>query len=137
MPGDQVQYTSVGLGSGNLKFENSFLKYSEDDWQEQMSYLKVKHLDLLQSKPSYSDNLNNYANNTFGENPYPDILAYWNFYHTDELDTTDWVLHSQIDHEIMKDKIATAIANPSNEFDCNEERISFFDKPEGIKWNQC
>ena len=46
--------------------------------------------------------MNNFANNTassfVGANKYADIIQYWNFYHVDELITTDWLFYTYIDN---------------------------------------
>ena len=48
-----------------------------------------------------SDTMNNYANNTkaeLGGTEHTDFLIYWNFYHVDELITTDWLFYTYIDN---------------------------------------
>lgn len=45
--------------------------------------------------------MNNGANNTkpdLGGNPYPEIAIYWNFYHSDEIITTNWVFFTYVDN---------------------------------------
>lgn len=45
--------------------------------------------------------MNNGANNTkaaMGGKPYPEIAIYWNFYHMDEIITTNWVFYTYVDN---------------------------------------
>jgi len=46
--------------------------------------------------------MNNFANNTSpdleGTTPFPDMLAYWNFFHTDEQESTRWIFFTYIDN---------------------------------------
>lgn len=45
--------------------------------------------------------MNNGANNTDpakGGTPYPEIAIYWNFFHMDEIVTTNWVFYTYIDN---------------------------------------
>jgi hypothetical protein len=49
-----------------------------------------------------SDTMNNFANNTNelyeDAKPFTDMIQYWNFYHVDELITTDWLFYNYIDN---------------------------------------
>ena len=52
-------------------------------------------------KPYFKDGMNNYGNNTDptkGGKPFAPMLAYWNFYHTDELESTKWIFFTYIDN---------------------------------------
>ena len=55
-----------------------------------------------QMRPYYSDKLNNWASNTRkdvdGNKQYPELLTYWNFYHTDELETTNWIFFTYVEN---------------------------------------
>lgn len=45
--------------------------------------------------------MNNNANNTSvdkGGNPYPELMIYWNFFHMDEIVTTNWVFYTYLDN---------------------------------------
>ena len=53
-------------------------------------------------KPYFTDKLNNRCNNTNPLIPdtkqYPELLTYWNFYHTDELETTKWIFYTYFEN---------------------------------------
>ena len=45
--------------------------------------------------------MNNRANNTnpsLGQKPYPELIQYWNFYHTDEKIQTNWIFYTYLDN---------------------------------------
>ena len=45
--------------------------------------------------------MNNKANNTSlekGGKPYPELMIYWNFFHMDEIITTNWVFYTYLDN---------------------------------------
>ena len=66
-----------------------------------MDYLALNWMDFAQIKPYNSDGMHNKAVNTDeskGGTPYPDVLTYWNFYHTDESIETKWIFYTYIDH---------------------------------------
>jgi hypothetical protein len=46
--------------------------------------------------------MNNFANNTDesneGAKAHTELIQYWNFYHVDELVTTDWLFYNYIDN---------------------------------------
>ena len=64
--------------------------------------MKLTTLDFAQWKHYGSDGMNNYANNTNsnieGAEPYPEIIIYWNLYHTDEKILTYWKFFTYIDN---------------------------------------
>ena len=58
-------------------------------------------MDFGQLKPYFSDGMNNKANNTnlaIGGTPYPEMITYCNFFHTDELESTKWIFYTYIDN---------------------------------------
>ena len=97
-----MPYSEIGLASGNIKFENSWMEFFEDDWETELKFLKITNIDFTHMKPYFSDGVNNLANNTDpripGTKQFPEILTYWNFYHTDELETTKWIFYTYIDN---------------------------------------
>ena len=64
--------------------------------------MKVSSLGYPQMKPYFSDKVNNLAFYLFphlpGNRRYPEILTYWNFYHTDELETTSWIFYTYFEN---------------------------------------
>ena len=81
-----IPYYEVGIATANIKFENSWMEFFESDWETQLDFLKVVTMDFGHLKPYGSDAMNNYGNNTNkekGGKPFPEMITYWNFYHTD------------------------------------------------------
>ena len=83
-----MPYNNVGLASSVLQYENAWKEYFEKDWKKNQTYLKLTSIDFDQKKAYHTDLTNNYANNTKigipGNKQFTEILAYWNFYITDE-----------------------------------------------------
>lgn len=53
-----------------------------------MNFISMTDIDNIRFKPPKSDMMNNYANNTNDSvegQGYPEVINYFNFYHTDEL----------------------------------------------------
>lgn len=44
------------------------------------------------------NNAGNNTNSSLGGNPYPEIIAYWNIFHLDELVSTKWIFYTYIDN---------------------------------------
>ena len=77
------------------------MEYRDKNWKKSLSAIKIDVLDLNQQKAYKTDGMNNKANNTDpedGGNPYPELLQYWNFYHTDETIQTNWIFFTYIDN---------------------------------------
>lgn len=41
-----IPYMDVGLASGNLRFENSWMEFFEEDWLTQIDFLKINVMDF-------------------------------------------------------------------------------------------
>ena len=89
--------------------------------------------------------MNNFANNTnpdLGGKPYPEILQYWNFYHTDETIQTNWIFYTYLDNLSLLGGLmnigflGTWIFMFGYTFRLNEINVLFFQQQQKIKHKQ-
>ena len=93
-----ISFKSFGLVSAKVRFENNFMEYWDPNWKKEMDFIKLAPHEKSQQKPIGKNNNKDGVNRDKVKVPYTEMVAYWNFYHTDELEIIDWKFHTPLDN---------------------------------------
>ena len=93
-----LNWKSIAVSTARITFENSYMERTDKTWKKEMEYLKLAPLEKSQQKPYGKNNMNNEDTNTTSTEKYTEIISYWNYYHLDEIQTTNWIFFTPLDN---------------------------------------